>query len=78
MRCRMSVRETTPVNLPPILRRPRFPGGEQVPGWGWTAAVEEVVAGTAAGMVGVGGALDAGLGVSTIHILPKELVQQEQ
>ena len=71
----MSVRETTPVSLPLIL----IPGYAEIPG-GENAAVEKTGdaegsaapgggTATAGVIVGVGGALFAGLGVSTIHIL---------
>lgn len=66
------MRETTPVSLPLNLMpgRPEAPGAANDEGGkacvGMAAGGGMAMAGV---MVGVGGALDAGLGVSTTHIL---------
>jgi hypothetical protein len=80
MTFRTSVRETSPVSLPlslPPVSAPRA-AAEGGVGKGWAAIEgdEDKRGGTIAVgvMVGVGGVLEAGLGVSTTHILTSQSV----
>jgi hypothetical protein len=72
---RMSVSDTTPVNLPPS-PPPGTEDGRLAAGGTKGAGGEAATGGgtaTDGASLGVGGALDAGLGLSTIHILGIQL-----
>lgn len=81
---RISVKDTTPINLPLRCAPGRAPavrvggaviGKEEEEGSGESTDIGGTA--TAGGMVGVGGAVDAGLGVSTIHILQVDSMSEQ-